>query len=376
MEITALDPCFFPAYYLQTIKNPKGKPMTTKERIKAAINSEPVDRLPFWPKIGGAYAIKWKKTADELYEYIGSDPIAFTGPVYKESRAKTRHEVKTFGIETVTEYVTAHGTLRRVCRFDEASQSEHPMEFPIKTRHDIEIMAEWFKDIKIEYDKSFRESCEAHYKSIGNAAFVAATVGSSALMHFVEWLAGVEQAHYFLADYPEETEALFAEMHRVTIEKTAVSAQYSPADALFFIEDTSTAIISPGQYKRCNFDHLKRYGEISKSFCKPVILHMCGHLKALLPMLAELPVNAFEAFTSPTMGDTTLLDGRNACPDKCLIGGTNAAVWLGGADEIFRHISNQLDKLPHRRGIFISSAGMMPPDCPPETVRVVKRRLD
>jgi len=32
-------------------------------------------------------------------------------------------------------------------------------------------------------------------------------------------------------------------------------------------------------------------------------------------------VAAFEAFTSPTLGNTTLLDGRTACPDKCLIGG-------------------------------------------------------
>ncbi len=102
-----------------------------------------------------------------------------------------------------------------------------------------------------------------------------------------------------------------------------------------------------------------------------MILHMCGHLLGLLSTLATLPVDGFEAFTTPPVGNTTLLDGRTACPDKVLIGGTNAVLWLESAERIIAEIEADLDALPHHRGIIISSAGMMPPDCRPETIKQV-----
>ena len=100
-------------------------------------------------------------------------------------------------------------------------------------------------------------------------------------------------------------------------------------------------------------------------------LHMCGHLKNLLPDLAVLPAMAFEAFTSPPVGNTRLRDGRAMCPDKCLIGGTNATLWLKRANVIVAEIEQELDALPHHRGIIVTSGGVMPPLCSPETIREV-----
>jgi uroporphyrinogen-III decarboxylase len=88
-------------------------------------------------------------------------------------------------------------------------------------------------------------------------------------------------------------------------------------------------------------------------------------------MLAEMPVEVFEAFTSPTVGNTTLLDGRTACPNICLMGGTNAALWLRPVKEIIANIERSLDALPHHRGIILTSGGVQPPICPPETIKAV-----
>jgi uroporphyrinogen-III decarboxylase len=98
---------------------------------------------------------------------------------------------------------------------------------------------------------------------------------------------------------------------------------------------------------------------------------MCGLLKAILPDLATSGAAAFEAFTSPTVGDTRLADGRAACPDVCLIGGTNAALWTRPAGEIIAEIERDLEELPHHRRLAVTSAGVMPPLCPPETIRAV-----
>ena len=102
-----------------------------------------------------------------------------------------------------------------------------------------------------------------------------------------------------------------------------------------------------------------------------MVLHMCGHLKHLLPELAQIPVRAFEAFTSPTLGNTSLLDGRSACPDKCLIGGTNAMLWTTTAGKIISKIEEDLSEMPHHRGVVVTSAGVMPPLCKPETIKRV-----
>jgi uroporphyrinogen-III decarboxylase len=98
---------------------------------------------------------------------------------------------------------------------------------------------------------------------------------------------------------------------------------------------------------------------------------MCGHLKTLLPQLSEIRVAAFESFTSPTMGNATLAEGRTACPNKCLIGGTNATLWGQPAGEIIEQLKSYLDALPHHRGIVVTSAGAMPPGAKPETIREV-----
>jgi len=41
------------------------------------------------------------------------------------------------------------------------------------------------------------------------------------------------------------------------------------------------------------------------------------------------------------------------------------------ADEIITKIEEALDPLPHHRGIVVTSAGVMPPVCKPETIRQV-----
>ena len=51
----------------------------------------------------------------------------------------------------------------------------------------------------------------------------------------------------------------------------------------------------------------------------------------------------------------------------CLIGGTNAALWTRPAVEIIAQLATDLDALPHHRGLVVTSAGVMPPCCAPDT---------
>lgn len=350
--------------------------MTPKERWLAAIRMQPVDRLPFWPKLDPAYPIAQAAPFRDLdlgaiHRWIGSDQHMGFSPCLREKRTRTAVETTRDGDIMRTVYRTPHDELTLERTFDAPSQSWHPTGFPVKTREDIRLMTEIFADVTPEIEPDELQTVKRQVAETGQTALTVCDIGESPLMFWVEWIAGVENAHFLLMDYQDEVEALFAAIHRDLLLRTQLLCEHHPADALYLVENTSTTLISPEQYRQYCAHHIGDYVKLTQAAGRNLILHMCGHVKALLPDLAKIPAQAFEAFTSPTLGNATLLDGRSACPDKCLIGGTNAMLWTRPAEEIIAKIKEDLDVLPHHRGIVVTSAGVMPPLCKPETIRQV-----
>jgi uroporphyrinogen-III decarboxylase len=350
--------------------------MTTRERWWAALRFEPVDRLPFWPKLDAAYPRAQvdpfnQMTISELHAWMGSDEHVGVPACVREVRTRTAMETVTEGGEQATVYRTPFGETQMIKRFDPTSQAWHPMVFPVRDLETIRGMTAFFEDTRVELDDEKLALAAARVRAVGEAGLTHTSIGESPLMYFVEWLAGVENAHLLLADYPDEVGALFEAIHHVLLAKAEVLAQHSPTDVLYMVENTSTTLISPRQYRRYCYPHISAYGEVTRRHGRVLVLHMCGKLKLLLPDLATLPAQAFEAFTAPPLGSTRLIDGRTQCPDKCLIGGTHAMLWTRPAGEIIAEIEQELDVLPHHRGLVVTSAGVMPPLCAPETIQAV-----
>lgn len=350
--------------------------MTPRERWLAALRCEPVDQLPFWPKLDRAYPRAQAQPfcdmqTARIHDWIGSDKHVGIPGCTKDVRTRTSFESITDDGTQRWRYKTRFGTLEMVRKFDEASQSWHPVKHPVKTADDIKVMKEWYLDCRVELDDERLERSRAAADEIGSDAVTATSIGVSALMDWVQHLAGIENAHLLLNDRPAEVAALFDAIHRNLARTAEILADKWPGDMIYSTENTSTTLISPEQYRTYCYPHIQEYGRIVTGAGRLFVLHMCGHLRLLLPMLATLPVRAFEAFTSPTLGDTTLLDGRTACPDVCLIGGTQATLWTQPARDIIAQIEKDLDVLPHHRGIVVTSAGVMPPLCKPETIKTV-----
>jgi len=350
--------------------------MTSRERWLAALKRQPVDRLPFWPKINGSYATHQREpfrsmSIPELHAWIGSDKHVGGLSCLKTVRTNTSVESTTRDDVQTTVYRTPRGELTLVQRFDPYSHSWHPKEYPVKSADDIETMALVYADERAEFDPDQDERAKATERELGEDGVVVTGLGISPLMEWIQYLAGLKNGLLLLADYPEKVEFLFDQMHAALYRRTAILAEKSCYRIIYSSENTSTTLISPELFRRYCLRHLMDYGRIIASAGKFHVLHMCGHLKVLLPDIDTLPAAAMEAFTSPPVGNTTLLDGRTACKDKCLIGGTNATLWLEDAETITRTIGHDLDVLPHRRGIVVTSAGVMPPGCPPETIKRV-----
>ena len=355
--------------------------MTGKERWIAAIKMEPIDHFLFWPKFSRVYS-RFQKgtqfgdmTTTEIMAWTGADADGWLPEITKEIRTHTDLTIKTDNQEKEIVFTTKYGTCKASYSLDEKTNSWHPTAYPIKTVEDIKIMTEWYRDIKHEIDRDILQEAVEKTAWYGDSTIVTTTVGGlkseSPLMHFMEWLAGIVEGQFLIADYPDEVEELFHVMHQELKQRVRIHAAHSPAELVGLSENTSTTIISPTQYANYNIDHINEYGRIVHEHGKLFQLHMCGHIKNLLPQLATVEADSFEALTPPTVGDTDFVTARAACPNMNLIGGTNATMWVSTPEEVIAYLDDQFAQLPHHRGIVPSSGGELPPICPPAFVKQV-----
>lgn len=355
---------------------PATSTMTRRERWVAALDLKPVDRLPVWPKLNGIYPTFQAEpfssmSTEEIFQWLGCDRQMHVPPCYTSRRSKTSQEEETVEGERRVTYHTPAGDLVARWLWDEGSSSWHPVEFPVKGKEDIERLRLWHEDETWEFSPEGKEKALARAEEIGQDAGIATGLGVSPLMDWIEHEAGVEMGHYFLMDYPEEVGAAFEAAHRNMLRRAEIQAEHTPADMVYSTENTSTTLISPDQYERYCFKHLCDYGAALQAEGKRMVLHMCGLIKALLPLIDKVPARAFEAFTSPPVGNTTFVDGRGLCPEKCFIGGTNATLWTYPAEQIIAELDEHFRQLPHHRGLIVTSAGVMPPLASPETIKAV-----
>ncbi len=358
-----------------------GDEMTSRGRLLAAYRGEAVDRLPFWAKVANntwrlGQPDRIRRLGDaELLDYIGADGIFGVGRAVRavRPRAASGDSVCDHTRTTVTR--TPDGELREVWRQDPATASWHPVEFPVKTRRDLKRCRWLYEDVRFQADEDALSAGGARQERIGDRGITKTSHGTSPLMHLVEHVVGPINTHLMLADFPREMDELIELMHGVQLRQAEEVARRTPADLVVSVENTSTSLISPGQFERYCWRHLCDYGRAIRSAGKIHELHMCGLLKVLLGRIDAIPAASIEAFTAPTLANTRLADGRAEAPSKCLVGGTNCMVWLAPPEEIRRFITNELAACRDHRRIVLTTAGVAPPACRAETFRQIARWL-
>lgn len=350
---------------------------TSRQRLLAAYRGEPVDRLPYWVKIDNK---TWRTSQEgtvrnwssrELLDFIQADGIFGCDHGVRRHTPHTRQERTRVGNVEMRVTTTPDGELVERWTFDPYTQSWHPTEFPVKTQEDLARFRWNYTDVRIEVDEdALRRSREA-IEQTGERGIFKCGWGTSPLMHLVEHVIGPVNVHFMLADSPDEMDELVEQMHQVCLEHVRAVARHTPADLVCSIENTSTTLISPEQFSRYCLRHLREYGRAIEEAGRMHELHMCGHTRVLLGEIDTIPASSIEAYTSPTLGNTRLVDGRTDAPSKTLVGGTNVNVWLWPLERIREYVTEELDACPDTRRIVLTTAGVAPPGCPAEKFRQV-----
>ena len=148
--------------------------------------------------------------------------------------------------------------------------------------------------------------------------------------------------YYLLHDHPQEMAELIALMHQRELEAFRIAAS-GPGEVLILCENTSTTYISTGIYRRFNGPHVRDFVDIVHAEGKMAIIHMCGHIKGLLPQIEDTSLDGIHALTPPPTGDTPWELALDALgEDTVIMGVLDPTIFILGPVE---GIGEALDRL-------------------------------
>ena len=183
-------------------------------------------------------------------------------------------------------------------------------------------------------------------RHIGDDGMYVPWLDPSPVQNLLEYEMGAANFYYLLDDHRREVEELLAIMHAKRLQEYEIVARRTPAEVVIAMENTSSTLISPRLYRQYSLPQIRDYVDVLHRYGKIAVLHMCGHLKALLPVVRETGLDGINAVTPPPVGTTTSTMCLDAFGDDFLIFGgdsrsnrvSETEARLRRADEVSRQL--------------------------------------
>ena len=315
--------------------------MNGRERLGAVLRKQATDRMAwtalvddncldlFPPELRGDGGIAF-------YRYLGCDifllngwntPHRFRSPELQwgpDVRAEEHWE----GRKYIVTWRTPQGELTSM------RDRGHPVKFPVDSIEAVRLYRAMWENASYRcHDDT--DTLATLDELLGADGVVTRFWGPSTIPRLLEIDMGAQNFYYLLADYPDEMDGLISTMHEREVEAFRWLAA-GPWDSATLIENTSTYYISPRVYARYNMPHQREFVDLVKAAGKAALLHMCGHVRDLLPLIKETGCDGIHALTPPPTGNTVWEEALDVIgEDLVIIGCLDPTIWiLGPVDEI------------------------------------------
>ena len=339
--------------------------MTPKERLLAAITGKPIDRVPWSPNL----AYWWEAQPQELtrqgklsfMESIGADPLL------RGFRKAWTEEFKGVNIRGVDKpgwhydfWETPVGTLKFGYRISKVGNTWFLAEHPVQEIEDLKVVQWIYENLQIQPDPI----TDQEHRETGERGLYVPLIGTemkTCFQSLLEKWVGTENLVYFLMDEPEAVEECLETM-RYASNKTVPCCANSEAEAFIFWEDTSTTNISPQMFEQYIAPEITGWADELHKSGKLLIHHACGHLKAILPMMAATGIDAIESISPPPTGNIDIPQAFELLPENvALIGGIEPVFFQDcSEEELVARVKYLLDTTKGRRYVLANSDS-----CPP-----------
>jgi uroporphyrinogen-III decarboxylase len=358
--------------------NMPSKEMTSHERLLAALRGQPVDQVPWSPflaywwehqpevlqargqiafmrQIGADGLLRGFLTAFAYSDLSGSDPARSS----EMPGVNFRREEK--GGFWRCEYSTSVGTLTSTWQLSSVGNTRYLIQHPVRCKEDYKILRYIVERMIISPDFVPLQELIKDVGKDGLTVPLLSPFGKTPFQALLENFVGTEQLAYDLADFPEEIEETLAVMSVKAEQAVHLSAE-SPAQAFISWEDSSTTNISPALLARYIAPEMSCWGQILHDANKLLLHHACGHVQALLPILARECVDAIESLSPPPTGNVEIWEARRVMgPEMGLIGGIEPINFLNlDLTQLRGYVQNLIDRMGTHRYILANSDS-----CPP-----------
>jgi hypothetical protein len=247
----------------------------------------------------------------EFYKHIGCDIVQFGnyGVDQLDFAVKPPYSLVNNSIETMIEVMENDVIETRLIspwgELVSRSRKLHPVKYLVETINDLKIYKKICMEVQYIIDET---GCAESYQKMDRAiaddgVFIPITQESPVQM-LLEFIMGTQTFYYLYSDYPDEIEDLLDIMHESRKEEYRIIAKLMPYRTCIPVENTSTTYISPQFYRKFSVPQLRDYISILHAGGKKCILHMCGHVKDLLPDIRETGLDGVHALTPAPVGNT------------------------------------------------------------------------
>lgn len=303
--------------------------MTGRQCLQAILNREPPPRLCWTTLVDDMTRSVMPEEIRALppldfYRRLGCDILQF-GNYGLPPELQVQPPCQRVGPETRTEQTTdPDGTVRTTIHTDwgpltSCSRNSHPTRYPIETLEELRTSLSLWEQTRFQEVEGHEPSLARTEGAIGDSGLYAPTLAPSPVQQLLEVDMGLIAFYGLLQDHPREVEALLEAMHQARLQEYEITARRTSAPLLIPVENTSSTLISPALYRRYSLPQLRDYIDICHRHGKLAILHMCGLLTHLLPVIRETGLDGVNAATPPPHGDTTIEDVLDACGEDFII---------------------------------------------------------
>lgn len=300
--------------------------MTSKERILNAVTGKPVDRVPWSPFL----AYYWEHLPEteracgqiEYMKKMGADPLLRGFHLlYCSERKNCECLSKRDGNTVVNTFVTKVGSLTEVRTYSPEADSWFLTGHPVRTEEDFKTLQYMMENTVITENLGHFEN---DFRNLGEDGLFVPSIGlhsKTAFQSLVEQWCGTEALVYALCDFPEAVEECLEVMRERDRETVRISVQ-SSAEMFNFFEDSSTTNISPALFEQYTAPEINEWGRMIHKEGKLLLHHACGHLKDLLPKIAETEIDVLESVSPPPTGNVSIAECGKKLPEHiAIIGG-------------------------------------------------------
>jgi len=266
--------------------------MTARERYLAALHHQEADRVPITDSPWGHTVARWRREGlpedQSPAQYFGYDELMGQGP---DISFQFPHQVLE-ETDTYTIARDANGATRR--NFKDHESTPELIDFTIKDRRTWEEHKHrlaW-NDKRVDWEKGPEANRAARER--GALVCLSCAIGYDRTQGFIrsDWLLMA------IAEDP----AWVREMFDTTVELVITGAQEMMArgfefDAAFMYDDLgyrNATLFSPAAFREIEFPSQRWLYDFCHSKGLPTILHSCGNVRALAPMLIEAGLDCLQ----------------------------------------------------------------------------------